>query len=176
MQDAIREQYKPDPAFNIVYTGFRNGENESVIATLASANPNADILTAPGTYSIDGYGGFDGNYAFSYVSGNLTVLPPTIPPPPVPPSSSIPNTVIAGPVSNVAVNTGQAQEKAHPAVQSIDTFDLMEKETSSTALDMSNIIVIPDNDVVSSQKNGLYFLIAITEQLERFFGYESNKE
>jgi hypothetical protein len=62
-----------NPSFSILYTGFANGENSSVIDTLATASSPA-ILTSPaGLYAIIASGAFDNNYDFNYIDGVLTI-------------------------------------------------------------------------------------------------------
>ena len=62
-----------NPAFTIAYTGFVNGEDESVITTEPSASTTADATTGAGTYDIDLAGGTADNYSFNLTSGTLTI-------------------------------------------------------------------------------------------------------
>ncbi|HRQ60395.1 MAG TPA: MBG domain-containing protein, partial [Alphaproteobacteria bacterium] len=86
--DDTRQQGQANPAFNITYTGFKNGENASVIDTQATASSPADNSSPAGTYAITPLGGVDNNYDFIYVDGVLNVTaaitPPVTPPAPTP--------------------------------------------------------------------------------------------
>jgi len=62
-----------NPAFTVSYTGFKNGENETVLDVAPTASSAASLTTAVGTYPITASGGSDNNYSFSYVDGTLTI-------------------------------------------------------------------------------------------------------
>jgi len=78
-QNATREYGAADPAFNIVYTGFRNGETQGVIDTLANITSTATITSNVGAYDINASGASDGNYDFTYANtGDLTITKATL--------------------------------------------------------------------------------------------------
>lgn len=86
--NASRVAGEANPAFTVSYTGFRNGENASVINTLATASSLADGSSPVGTYAITASGASDNNYDFAYVDGVLDVLlEPYVPPVDVPVTS-----------------------------------------------------------------------------------------
>ncbi|MBI1326975.1 MAG: filamentous hemagglutinin N-terminal domain-containing protein, partial [Alphaproteobacteria bacterium] len=62
-----------NPALNITYTGFKNGETASVIDTLATGSTAATITSNVGTYGITAAGAVDNNYNFTYAGGTLTI-------------------------------------------------------------------------------------------------------
>lgn len=62
-----------NPALTITYSGFKNGEDESELDSLANASTIADILSDAGTYAITTSGGFDNNYNYIYTNGTLTI-------------------------------------------------------------------------------------------------------
>ncbi len=62
-----------NPTFTINYSGFLNGETESVLDVKPSATTAATVSSAVGTYPITPGGGLDNNYSFKYVPGVLTV-------------------------------------------------------------------------------------------------------
>ncbi|PXW78110.1 filamentous hemagglutinin family protein, partial [Blastomonas natatoria] len=70
--DATREYGLADPAFTGTISGFRNGDDASVITGL-SYGSTAVLSSGIGTYSIIGSGGTATNYDFSYVPGTLTI-------------------------------------------------------------------------------------------------------
>lgn len=76
--DATRAVGDPNPSFTLAYDGFVNEEDVAVIDVLPQATTNADVVSMPGSYEITVSGGMDNNYAFSYVSGTLTVVEPMI--------------------------------------------------------------------------------------------------
>lgn len=60
----------PNPTFALTYAGFVNGD--TVTAAPLGSCPS-DVLSAPGTYTITPFGGSSDNYAFTFVTGTLTV-------------------------------------------------------------------------------------------------------
>ena len=72
--DDVSKTYSDDnPILTVSYSGFVNGQNESVLITKPIANTNADKESPIGTYAITLSGGVADNYAFEYVDGTLTV-------------------------------------------------------------------------------------------------------
>ncbi|MBR0239208.1 MAG: hypothetical protein IJQ39_14025 [Thermoguttaceae bacterium] len=61
------------PAYTVTYSGFVNGENESVIDTLATATSSYTQFDNVGEYAISAFGANDNNYDFVYQSGTLNV-------------------------------------------------------------------------------------------------------
>ena len=74
--DYEREQGQPNPTFGIIYEGFRNGDDASVLTVLPVATTTANEDSAPGIYDIVLSGGEAANYDFTYVNGKLTVQVP----------------------------------------------------------------------------------------------------
>ena len=68
-------QGSSNPTLTYAYSGFVNGEDESVLNTKPVASTTVDVSTPAGTYqdiiTIDG--GSDNNYSFTYVAANFTV-------------------------------------------------------------------------------------------------------
>ena len=63
------------PEFKANYTGFKNGEDESVLTKRPTFETTATVESAPGEYPIYVYGVEADNYeAISYVAGTLTIL------------------------------------------------------------------------------------------------------
>ncbi|MFM7328904.1 MAG: MBG domain-containing protein, partial [Bacteroidota bacterium] len=62
-----------NPVFTLTYTGFKNNETATVIDTPPTASTAATATSNAGTYAITVSGGLDNNYAFTPVSGTLTV-------------------------------------------------------------------------------------------------------
>ncbi len=62
-----------NPNFTITYSGFVNGENESVLTTMPVAKTTASEKSTVGTYPITISGGKAKNYTFEYEKGELTV-------------------------------------------------------------------------------------------------------
>ena len=71
--DLTRIYGDPNPTLTLSYSGFVNGEDESVIDSEPIASTTADQTTDAGTVPIDVSGGDDNNYSFTYVSGTLTI-------------------------------------------------------------------------------------------------------
>ena len=63
------------PEFKANYTGFKNGEDESVLTKRPTFETTATVESAPGEYPITVYGVEADNYEVkSYITGTLTVL------------------------------------------------------------------------------------------------------
>lgn len=73
VQNSTREYGEANPTFTLNYTGFKNGENAGVIDTLAGGSTAATATSNVNSYTVNGVGGLDNNYSFSYVSGTMTV-------------------------------------------------------------------------------------------------------
>lgn len=100
--DVTREVGEANPAFTITYTGFKNGEDASVIDTPATASTLATSSSPEGDYVISPGGALDNNYDFIYADGMLTVTPAAQPPAPPPPKPANPP-----PAGNASANTGK---------------------------------------------------------------------
>ena len=64
----------PIPTFTLTYSGFKNGQNESVLTTKPTATTNQTSSSPAGTYPITVSGGSAKNYEFNYTNGTLTIL------------------------------------------------------------------------------------------------------
>lgn len=73
-QNATREYGDTNPAYSIVYTGFKNSEADNVIDTKATGNASVNATTGVGNYIISGSGASDNNYNFIYANtGALSI-------------------------------------------------------------------------------------------------------
>lgn len=68
-----RMQDEENPPLEILYSGFRNSDNEDVLAEKPVVSTTATTSSRPGTYPIEVSGGTSNNYSFNYVNGTLTV-------------------------------------------------------------------------------------------------------
>ncbi|MBX2963586.1 MAG: gliding motility-associated C-terminal domain-containing protein [Cyclobacteriaceae bacterium] len=66
-----------NPVLSISYTGFVNGEGESVLDSKPVASTAASRTSPVGTYPINVSGGMDNNYNFVYAAGTLTITKAT---------------------------------------------------------------------------------------------------
>ena len=67
------------PTFEATYSGWKNGESESVLTKKPTLTSNAPADKAPGVYDITVGGAEAQNYTFTYTSGKLTITAaPTI--------------------------------------------------------------------------------------------------
>lgn len=62
------------PAFTCQYSGFLNGESESVLTTLPVFNCSGNATSNAGTYPIVPSGAIAQNYSFTYQNGTLTII------------------------------------------------------------------------------------------------------
>ena len=72
--DAYRFEGEPNPVFTLSYSGWKNGEDESVLTKKPVATTTADENSGPDVYDIVVSGGEATNYYFKYVNGALTVI------------------------------------------------------------------------------------------------------
>ncbi|MDL2247189.1 T9SS type A sorting domain-containing protein [Bacteroides sp. OttesenSCG-928-J23] len=72
--DVIRKQGEPNPAFTLIYTGFKNGDTETVLDVLPSIDCLADENSPIGFYDIVLSGGSDNNYNYQLMNGRLEVV------------------------------------------------------------------------------------------------------
>ncbi len=103
-----------NPQFNISYSGFLNGDNESVITTQPSVATTATRTTDVGDYPIGISGGEAKNYEFVYESGLLTIT--------------------KAPLSAKVCNTSKTYGEQNPAF-TIEYFGLKNGETSPAWID-----------------------------------------
>ncbi len=156
-----RDQGVANPPLTISYSGFRNGDTQSVLDSLATATTTANAGSAIGTYAITASGGTDNNYSFNYVNGTLTVLDPGyVPPPPAPPPSALPSTVTASlnrPVQYTMVQTSlQAPAKGNDVYQ--------------------NIVVVGDAANYDTIWQKDHFLIAMTDAVKDYYNTVNSAE
>src|SRR5690606_26174455 len=71
--DATRAYGEANPAFEVSYDGFVDGEDASALAAQPTATTEATGTSAPGSYAITIAGGESDNYAFSYHGATLAV-------------------------------------------------------------------------------------------------------
>ena len=77
VENATREQGQENPEFVIHYSGWKNGEDESVLTTKPTATTEATVDSPVGTYTIVVSGGEAQNYQLSYNNGILSVTEST---------------------------------------------------------------------------------------------------
>lgn len=73
VNNVSREYGEENPQFNISYSGFVTGENESVLTTQPTISTTATKKSNVGDYPITISGGVAANYEFVYESGVLTI-------------------------------------------------------------------------------------------------------
>jgi len=152
--DATRNQGQPNPALSVSYTGFKNGQNASVIDTLATASTVANTASAVGTYAITASGGLDNNYSFVYVNGVMNVLDPLYVPPP-PPTGAI--EVLPTTATNPLPS------------QSIPVFFANAFQTNGIIKSAPNIVVVQENDNFDYLWQQDNFLIAVTDAVQDYY-------
>ena len=68
-----REEAEENPPFVLIYSGWKNGENESVLEEVPVATTTATTVSPVGEYPVTISGGKAKNYDFLYVDGVLVV-------------------------------------------------------------------------------------------------------
>ena len=66
---------EPNPPFSFSWTGFVNGEDESVVVSMPVATTDVDETTDAGVYSVKAEGGEATNYTVTCSSGQITIVP-----------------------------------------------------------------------------------------------------
>ena len=77
VENVTREQYVENPEFVITYSGWKVGDDESVLTKKPTATTTATKDSPVGEYAIVVSGGETQNYEFSYQNGVLTVTEST---------------------------------------------------------------------------------------------------
>ena len=77
VEDATREQYLDNPEFVITYTGWKVGDDESVLTKKPTATTTATKDSPIGEYAIVVSGGEAKNYELNYQNGVLTIIEST---------------------------------------------------------------------------------------------------
>ena len=77
VEDVEREQGQQNPAFKLSYSGWKNGEKESVLTRRPVATTTATADSPVGVYDIVVSGGEAQNYELTYVNGKLTITVPS---------------------------------------------------------------------------------------------------
>ena len=77
VEDVTREQYQENPEFVIIYSGWKVGDDESVLTKKPTARTAATKDSPVGEYEIVVSGGEAQNYELKYENGTLTVIEPT---------------------------------------------------------------------------------------------------
>ena len=154
--DKQRKQGQANPPLTLTYTGLRNGENVSVIDTLATAATIAVEGSPIGTYAITASGAFDGNYTFTYINGVLTVQDPDFIPtrPPVQIPSTVQSVLNAAPVRTSFVS---------PQTQSF-------APVSYTGGQVTNFVIVEEKDIFFEWGRD-DFLIALTRPVQEYFRF-----
>ena len=68
-----REEGQSNPTFEVTYSGFKNGETESVLNRKPSVSTEATASSPIGTYALVPYGAQAENYNMYYYNGTLTI-------------------------------------------------------------------------------------------------------
>jgi len=134
-----REQGEENPIFTLLYSGFKNGENESILDVLPTISCTANINSLVGFYDIILSGGSDNNYDYSLINGKLEVIAP--------------NSLGKINVSNISVYPNPA--KNYLFIQSDYPIEKIEIYNQSGMCVLINDNVIEKLDV-SSLANGFY--------------------
>jgi gliding motility-associated-like protein len=71
-----KTQGTANPTLTVTYSGFVNGETNTVLTTQPSVTTTATISSPAGNYPITASGAAAVNYSFTYVQGTLTITNP----------------------------------------------------------------------------------------------------
>lgn len=73
VSDTSKVYGEENPDFILIYEGFAEGDDVSVLEEFPAASTSATQLSDVGSYPITASGGNDGNYTFNYVDGTFTI-------------------------------------------------------------------------------------------------------
>jgi len=121
-----------NPLLTVSISGFKNGEDISVIDTQPVATTSAVASSPVGTYPINVGGGVDNNYDFAYLPGVLTILPG-----------------VAATVRNFSIIT----KEDSPITFSYESFGANFVSVAGDSIREIKITALPSNGVLTS--NGL---------------------
>ncbi|MEH0158592.1 Ig-like domain-containing protein [Limibacter armeniacum] len=76
--DTLSRPYNTaNPTFNLYFSGFKVGENKTVLATLPTVSTTATLSSNVGIYPVTISGGNDSHYTFNYINSTLEVVKQT---------------------------------------------------------------------------------------------------
>ena len=78
--DCSKQEGEANPELTVTYSGFVNGEDETVLTTQPTVTTTATTSSPAGTYPITVSGAAAANYDFTYVNGTLTITEENTPP------------------------------------------------------------------------------------------------
>ena len=130
--DAVRNQGEANPIFTLSYSGFKNGEDESILSQLPTISCSATEASPAGFYDIVLSGGLNGNYEYQLTNGQLEVVAP--------------NNVEQVSASGIALYPNPAKQnlyiKSHVPVEKVEAYNalgacVLIKNNVTGALDVS---------------------------------------
>ena len=124
--DASRLYGQANPAFSASYSGFVNGETNTVLGGTLLLTTIADINSPVGTYPITASGLTATNYSITYANGTLTITAP---------APTILSLAVAGPPNVVitwsAVSNGTYRVQYQPVLGTTNWTDLIGDVTAT---------------------------------------------
>ncbi|WP_462280173.1 MBG domain-containing protein [Salinivirga cyanobacteriivorans] len=72
--DTTKTYGDPNPEFKLTYAGFKNNDTITDLDTIPAINCLADEQSNSGIYTISVADGFDNNYEFNYINGELEIV------------------------------------------------------------------------------------------------------
>ncbi|MFB6341295.1 MBG domain-containing protein [Saccharicrinis sp. FJH62] len=144
----------PNPEFRLIFSGFIEGEDPSVLDEVPVATTEADETSVTGEYTISVSGGSDNNYSFVFYSGILTI-------------ESV--TGISNPVNKIEVFPNPATDIVNIILDedkpyTLEVFNL-NGEKILTRMVRDEYFVLD----ISDQSPGVYFLKCSLEEKSMFF-------
>jgi hypothetical protein len=133
--DTERPHGLPNPLFSYTYSGFVDGDNESVLDVPPSINSEANVSSDPGQYNIIAYGGYDNKYEFDYVNGTLTVTGPTA----IEQNTLKDIIVFPNPCKDIIFIKGEVSGEYTVRVLDITGRLLLERKNENGAIDLSSL-------------------------------------
>ncbi|HEY9002984.1 MAG TPA: MBG domain-containing protein [Mucilaginibacter sp.] len=130
-----KTQGTANPALTVTFSGFVNGQTNSVLTTQPTVTTTATISSPAGNYPITASGAAAANYSFTYVQGTLTITNPS--------NASIISVNNPEHVTYVPVDEPVVRQAVSPNGDGINDV-----------LHIDNIESYPDNKVMLMNRNG----------------------
>lgn len=137
------------PTFTVSYSGFVNGENESVLTTPPAVTTNASSSSGPGTYYIRPDNAAAANYTFTYVDGKLVISP-----------SQQPQTITFGSLATVTYGVADFDPGATVNSPLAITYTSSNTNVATIVNGKIHIVGMGQTNITASQGGNLAFLPA----------------
>ena len=150
--DVSRDFGEVNPPLTVSYSGFVNGDDESVLTTKPTVTTTATVDSPAGTYPITASGAKAANYAMTYVDGTLTIKEATV--------YAVTAVAVGG--GTVSVGTNELSLESTDSI--VQGHDTMVKMIADEGYGLMNVTV-NDQDRLSEVSDSILMLKDIQEDI-----------